>query len=626
MVGTDCITHDGSLPDPLFREGLPVIFPSAETGRNLPTGVPFMEVANLLQKRNRIAAEGAYFSVVRRGDAKPEEGLTIGVRRTPDQPANLQFLLARETVLALRRLSWGEFREIQAQFEEWLVRKAQGRELRRVNFGRGSGSSFGGFRADVERLFHCGPCIGEESGKGPLAETGIPGNCFEGSLKSFWLEVLRGGDFRSFAARYLGPLPNIAPDHERQALGDIGPRFGAIPLQEGMRLAIHWGGTAIYEFENKKIISRQTTAGTSFVEIMKEGDGVQLAHLRSWADRTGKAFALEARAPHSASPPDSPLPFGPGLNTNSAHMVPVQAHIDLFNRACFQPSEKPYDEPRVPEHLTLLIPSMYVKADSFGQKDGSSMANTSGTHDAFASGEARLATADLDEQDEALKHERHALEMRLGEIRAQIAAIEGLQDPNEMARAVALVEIAKLQALLKRLEDPEAMRDLEKREADLRQRKSDAMTTPTGNWISALSRRFILFPSRYAYRDPYKHAPHISSNGSKPDWNKNWALRPMVFGNQTTVEVELMIRVAPGQAEWVPFNDSWGRLARTRAAGAFTRNTGSDAPPSLAVTRFNPATRRGGAPSARTFRFHTSSPGALEEIRVHPGDTFNHSP
>ncbi|MDB6131797.1 MAG: hypothetical protein JWM59_40 [Verrucomicrobiales bacterium] len=246
----------------------------------------------------------------------------IEVLRPAAKEGKLVIIASAATVREIRKLSWNEFRSLQHKFGCWLVRQNQPKYL--LN------------------------CLNK-----PIAGFA---DLFEEKLRNFWRKVVYTARFDDFFS-WQEPLPldalkpSTAPyiryfpqqfirvaDSARTLAGE---KLGVVPLRLGMRLAIHWGGTAVYGFGFENI-TRQTTTEASFVELTSEsGKCILSTHSRKAMGRlttaiVGGNLTLE---PPSAIRDYNLLPFG----DNAANkIVPIFNEFDLRKRTVLSSkTEKP---------------------------------------------------------------------------------------------------------------------------------------------------------------------------------------------------------------------------------------------------------------------------------------------
>jgi len=270
-------------------------------------------------------------------------------------------------------------------------------------------------------------------------------------------------------------------------------------------------------------------------------------------------------------------------------------------------------------YLTLLIPCEYTKADNFAVSDGAAEGNVPDTADALAAkdGSGVLVNAAGREKLEAKARKRKWLDEidykhKLEEKMAAAAAAPNPLPEHERSK------FAKIQAAIdaerKQLaaENDEAVRDGEGFE---------------GNWASALKRRFILWPSAKEY-NRNQNAPEIPVGGASAMHWRNWEFMPMVFGNQTTIEVEVPVS-CNGKDQTKFVYHSWlDCLPKELAAAPGEKWYPKDSPP-LRVTRTTieePAKsgKERAEPLVQIFRFHTISATTLRRVSVYPYDSLQY--
>ncbi len=323
ISGTSCGPHDNAT-------GAPVIFPSIAGNVGIdPVGVE-EKLDNILLKNNRIPAILIQFPLISSPTHK------INILRTESKGSTLILSASAATIKEIRKLNWTEFQLLQREFACWLIRLNEPKYL------------FDYFRKPIDGFQH------------PIEE----------KLLEFWHRVLTTASFDAFAAdkavkdRY---FPTHLSRSVNGRMDSPGKRMGAIPLRPGMRLAIHWGGTALYGlgYEN---ITRQTNTGTSTIDLVEESKSCVLAPLSERALGRLKAVAVFGGVPNQVGEEaiaDKILPFGNKPATLTDKVIPVFNEFDLRNKMLLSPISGVVGK----GDLLLLIPSEYSKSDPGDDKD-----------------------------------------------------------------------------------------------------------------------------------------------------------------------------------------------------------------------------------------------------------------
>jgi hypothetical protein len=139
-----------------------------------------------------------------------------------------------------------------------------------------------------------------------------------------------------------------------------GKKVGAILLRPGVRLAIHWGGTANYSLNRlgNPAITRQTTGGLSYVVVNQasfgkdQAPGLGLLTTSRVSLKAKPAFVGTA----SGMDPADYLPFGDDKTGVAGDITPVWNEFDLHAKSKVIQSE-------MVKSLVLLIPDRYPMAD-----------------------------------------------------------------------------------------------------------------------------------------------------------------------------------------------------------------------------------------------------------------------
>lgn len=599
VVSEGMITYDGvgvALKADQPDRGKMLLFPSDDNGKFGDGMQPIHKAQELLKPCNAIGTKEEIFLLKAASSTAvpPTPARTIRVKRPNKDSATLEFWADEESVKYLRMRSWEEFRKIQHDFERWLRKKGRGvlppRSL-----------------LPEVKLFNHAPCA-----KADDKETGklnLYNSCYEQSLFNFWKKVLAHADFATFAESHLHSAMGFEPDDKRIAKPDngAGARFGAVPLSAGMRLAIHWGGTAVYNY-NRLPLTRQTTMGTTYVEIAQKAGRTLFSGMvlgQPEADRAHLDVVPPANSGITSTVSDF-LPFGDGKQRNDQRrVVPVQAEIDLYNKELFEPVAAATGG----KYLTLLIPSEYTKADGFSRLKGTNIPETS---DALAKGEKGSATRVAE-----IEEEKSRLEITRQELKAQQESLRKLNTDTDAMRATAAVELAKIDGSLS---------SLAVREQKLTEEHEEILrpTVPLPNWITALRRRFIVFCSKQRIEEP-KDLPYLPEADGVTNW-VGWDFLPAVFANQTTVDVEVPIRVNAQEPEWFLFGKTWAGMIAGRLAADLSRTDAPGCRVPLAIRRTVTCHSDPRQNHSRLLRFYTLQSAELSQIVIQPYDVFYTQP
>lgn len=299
---------------------------------------------HFLGKSNRVPARNLSFPLPSYAQRSSPSNLAIDLERTDKTSPRLRLRARAKTLYAIRALDWDEFRRLQGDFAAFLLRLS-------------------------------GPAY-------PFSHPVCRFDDFEGTLRTFWLECLREASFQDFQQRHLTALPRripnehrrpdgtIAPDDEDVG-GDYGVKMGAIPLQPGMRLAIHWGGTTFLNYGANGVtnVTRQTSAGTTLLPLVRRGGALVPGPLNNW--RLTTTFPTQEKTTATSSG----LPFGKGAAGNfEGKVIPIYNEHDLHHLNALLVPNDTAGAAKAARNLTLLIPYKYTKADS-GKGDAKQFTN-----------------------------------------------------------------------------------------------------------------------------------------------------------------------------------------------------------------------------------------------------------
>jgi hypothetical protein len=268
--------------------------------------------------------------------------------RENERSQQLTITADEHTVTAIRSLNWSQFRVLQDDFANWLVAQNQPKYL------------FDRFKKPIDGF-----------------------NDLEGELRQFWRKTLATGAFKGFVTshqrEYFGESLERKPDATRGDTsneagnpqpGADGVKMGAIPLLPGVRLAVHWGGTAVYGYNVTSTatleLTRQTSVGVSYVEVDGDENETRLSQLSPFQIAAVPSDRASQEWPNNlANAIEKVMPYGKTADFLD-RIVPVYNDFDLHNSEVF---------PKAPRKLFLLIPATYPKSDS-----GSDLASS--THEA----------------------------------------------------------------------------------------------------------------------------------------------------------------------------------------------------------------------------------------------------
>jgi hypothetical protein len=236
---------------------------------------------------------------------------TINFLRYSQKSLDLDLEMSPKSLNLLRRLDWQGFRRVQADFEICLFESSPRCFL-----------SWGSPRKRFSRVN------------------------YEPELRRFWRECLAGSEFQTFADRFLRPIPRRHP---------MVDQMGVIPLVPGMRLSIHWGGTALYPYtSNENFVTRPTSAGVTVLDVVLREGSLHVGPKLDWS--------LFSRVPGSGQTetvinPPLPLPFGNNNQAFGGRVLPVLNDIDLWQLGGLSESTG------INDRIALLIPWEYTKPD-----------------------------------------------------------------------------------------------------------------------------------------------------------------------------------------------------------------------------------------------------------------------
>lgn len=310
-----------------------VVFPSRKADMGIPATGARSEVKDFLLKDNRIPAVTLGYPLPKSPAQK------IEVLRPAAKEGKLIITASAATVREIRKLSWKEFRSLQHEFACWLIQQNQPKYL-------------------LDRLDK------------PIEGFADP---FEEKLRDFWRKVVETAGFEKFAAEQSVKsqyFPTLLIRPRNAAEATPGRQMGAIPLRPGMRLAIHWGGTAVYSYR-KANVTRPTVTGVSYVSI---GGAA--------APMLDVAGGLTDKSPYvgldSGGVIEDVFPYGVD-NKFTLKIAPVYNEFDLNNSVALKPG--------APSELILFTPISYVKADHLGDGTTTPKSPTYATHDGIAVGD-----------------------------------------------------------------------------------------------------------------------------------------------------------------------------------------------------------------------------------------------
>lgn len=629
VVPKSWVTHNGKLDGQVSNDGPLLIFPSRRGQGTIETGNQpcFYTARDFLARGNHIAVKGHSFCVkCNGGDCRShgsEYSATIHIRRLKGT-RDLCFEIDPSALYAINTLDWANFRRLQSGFERWLWQKAAGFDPTTLLW-RG------------RSRFNHGPCSGPLQPKGVANDAVVCEDCYKEHLTAFWQKVVGTSTFDSFRKAHLKNLqvemPEMVPSK-----GSAGPSMGAIPLMDGMQLAIYWGGVASYSYPDwygPAQVSRQTTEGCYRVGVVTTERGLVLDHYAKGGPSNKTPLGVHAVLPRSSASTAEGnmyfLPFGVGeTKTSRRKLVPIDCLTDLYNPAIFQPTRSSPIQSKLSRanitvgavpHLTLLIPCEYTKADNFAVSAGATRANVPDTTDALAERDGTGMMAARDERSRKRKWlDEIEFKSKMEEKMAAAAVAPNPLTEIEQRKFARVQETIYAERRLLEAEDEKAQRE----------GAQDDNKVAEGNWTAALRRRFILWASTEKY-DRRKRAPEIPVGGANSTSWANWDFMPMVFGNQTTVEVEVPVfcngkdetrfvyhswldclpkelAIAP-EEKWSPKGDAPLRVTRTAIEEREMPEKSDKAPPK---------------PIVRVFRFHTISATVLRQVSVYPNDSFQY--
>jgi hypothetical protein len=109
-------------------------------------------------------------------------------------------------------------------------------------------------------------------------------------------------------------------------------------------------------------------------------------------------------------------------------------------------------------------------------------------------------------------------------------------------------------------------------------------------------------------------------DGLFTDPNSKWPYAPLMFGNQTAIEVQVPVSLNGGPALYFPLGLTWGDLIDANARWLKASDDRSARAPCLKIVR-PPSTGLGGGNNGE-YRFHSLPGKSLRQIEVAPGDAI----
>lgn len=489
------VTHDGHLPHSYSASENAYVFPAGKRD-----GCPVnYHHDDLLEDRNALPCELEFaFDCVGWFGSRCRS--KIVVKRKKD-PKGVYFEVDNDSLNAIRSLRWSDFQALQCDFNRWLLDAGKPRSL---------GDAFK-----------------------PGRKWFTPK--YEEAITAFWGKCLA----MSALAETLPPSKRWPPNRTRirdNKPQDFGPYMGAVPLEPGMRLVIHWGGTAAYPL-GKKYISRQTITGESRVDVVYRNRGVALNTLRHVPR---EPWRLDSVRPHEVRDVDDYLPFGKSEEEMGyAGIVAVYNELDLLHTDVLS-RRPPTADSAPPRYLTLLVPVEYIKSD-LARKSAGRTSNSSAN------------------------------------------TIEAIDE-----------------------------------------------TAPANPPMHTMARRYIIWASDARF-EPLKSAPTLDDS-SHPSAVINdaskWPFTPLIFGNQTSVSIDLPCRLNNGPTAYVPMGTSWRDVVDVHARRVFAHADPHSTAPVLMVVRssqidFADITGSSDERSYRTLKIRCFGDAGnyLHRLEVRAGDT-----
>lgn len=504
------MTYSGALPDQPIAADDAYVFPSS-----MPAAPKIEKRASaVLTDGNGMSGKARCFRICKPCDQCRSSCPVIVVQRDEHDATTVTLTAEADALEYIVELRWAEFRCLQQRFNRWLLRQAAP-----------------GW-----------PCDALTEPEDWVTER------YPIELRDFWTCCLAGARFSDFIvpeARVNTRYPP-RPGHDSGPVGepDLGRLMGAIPLEPGMRLAIRWGGTAVYLLgSSKDRIARQTTTGLTYVDVVRRGDGVKLATLRHGLGGQS-AWAMDSVAPPNdllADGVNSWLPFGETQAPwGKGRIVPVFHDNDLYNIDALRSLTSPEGDlstTTAPE-IALLVPHRYVKADL-------------------------------------------ARERTLATTGSSAATTDAVTDESEAG--------------------PERL-------------------------LATLSRRYIIWGTDTYFRWPDDGPKLPESTPDAAAIVDGWKYAPLVFGNQTSVGVEIPFRLDGGTATYVALGTTWFDVLDTHARELVVDDPKSFDPQVWLVTnRTSRSTHKPGGTARREdatqeLRFYGNPAGLLKQLEVRPAD------
>jgi hypothetical protein len=255
-----------------------------------------------------------------------DDKIQIKLARLRPHTADVSLEIEPPSYRLLRRLDWPELRRLQHEFEQYLFKASE-----------------------------C-DCFWSLFSKPPRQRFGAT---FESSLLGFWLDLLGSAIPDSLSKSVFGSLPFRPPNPNGKSPGE---KMGVYPLYPGMRLSIHWGGTANYQFQVANVplaaVVRPTVAGATTLDVVVRDGRIAFGTNQDW--RLASDVPYEGDT-NGGNPLNLPAPFGTSEELNAAfrgHVLPVFNELDLW-----QPNGLGKVEGKTPLRAAILVPGEYIKPD-----------------------------------------------------------------------------------------------------------------------------------------------------------------------------------------------------------------------------------------------------------------------